>query len=261
MRTDGSHICDMSGAACRDWKRAVATADIHSSRESPVSLDAAGRHVITDAKIPEVLGSHRAVPGRQRGDALQTAVSYMRETANIPGQRRRSRTCSATGAWGGSPLARDERVELRGARRTPPDPEGPPGARGTTRDGCVVARRQAGTFAGGRRDKAVDCSPSPPAAAGLRETVGRRSAPFRPPDESGFPPPPPRQLRALPTVPGAHRWQTAPLTRLPMGGSAPPPCCRPGARRKGKGLRTGLARLRDYNTMGLCECNAWVLHS
>lgn len=186
MRTDGSHICDMSGAACRDWKRAVATADIHSSRESPVSLDAAGRHVITDAKIPEVLGSHRAVPGRQRGDALQTAVSYMRETANIPGQRRRSRTCSATGAWGGSPLARDERVELRGARRTPPDPEGPPGARGTTRGGCVVARRQAGTFAGGRRDKAVDCSPSPPAAAGLRETVGRGSAPFRPPDESGF---------------------------------------------------------------------------
>lgn len=172
MRTDGSHICDMSGAACRDWKRAVATADIHSSRESPVSLDAAGRHVITDAKIPEVLGSHRAVPGRQRGDALQTAVSYMRETANIPGQRRRSRTCSATGAWGGSPLARDERVELRGARRTPPDPEGPPGARGTTRDGCVVARRQAGTFAGGRRDKAVDCSPSPPAAAGLRGSEG-----------------------------------------------------------------------------------------
>ena len=59
----------MSGAACRDWKRAVATADIHSSRESPVSLDAAGRHVITDAKIPEVLGSHRAVPGRQHGVA------------------------------------------------------------------------------------------------------------------------------------------------------------------------------------------------
>lgn len=152
MRTDGSHICDMSGAACRDWKRAVATADIHSSRESPVSLDAAGRHVITDAKTPEVLGSHRAVPGRQRGDALQTAVSYMREAANIPGRRRRSRTCSATGAWGGSPLARDERVELRGARRTLPDPEGPPGARGTTRDGCVVARRQAGNLAGGRRD-------------------------------------------------------------------------------------------------------------
>ena len=107
-------------------------------------LDAAGRNVIADAKTPEVLGSHRAVPGRQRGDALQTAVSYMREAANIPGRRRRSRTCSATGACGGSPLARDERVELRGARRTPPAPEGPPGARGTTRDGCVVARRRAG---------------------------------------------------------------------------------------------------------------------
>ena len=72
------------------------------------------------------------------------------------------------------------------------------------------------------------------------------------------PPPPPRQLRALPTVPRAHRWPTAPLTRLPHGGYAGSP--RPTVtRRKGKGLRTGLSRLQDYKAIWLQRRNAICL--